>query len=737
MGAGNSRVVEESLVKLKTEVVSNPVFMDQFFSYVENDEDLQIVTHEDVREIMLAQPGNIRGLILHIIDFLDSFSRSVEVEQIKKAKSGIKVLTRIMAVILEPENSNLCKNIFWESWKDSESILIGKYMLHLIMRMMFLPLFTVEQKVKNSFRGIERHRELKWDLLWEGGLCVSRLKPAPTEILDNRIHLIRLILVLASSQLYYPISESTERADRFMDELSSDDLPFREEFALSLMNSVFIDGNSSMATARDGYGRYWEECVKLLNILVEHPFYRRLIEKQQIERQQREMKEKEEKEKKQQEQQQQEEKNEQEKIEIMKRKQEQFILMQQQMQKKAENFASLSSASSVLENKKGKDVMILKRNKESIYCSKQHLPYLEPKQLQPLRYITHSIITLLSYPMNYERKRILPVQLSVPGPLNLKIPISQNLSEQSNSSQQVSGNGSFQLKWNVQNRICDNIIALLVLIWKLLSDGGKESEVKKEERERERIREIEKEEKNKENKENKEKDINKDIKVNWIKDVEKDEGEKPLRTFLDQLLEDKQYTQEFVLSIIFYINSTLFSLKPKMLLMQEKVGLMEDHAHSHQHDHDEQNKDNEEQKKEQKKDQKKEQKKEEQIKEDLKDEKERIVDPCIGDQYIFTLIHLYRELSGLSALEEEIADGAFELAEVAKIRKKIHDIEQKKEKEQQKGKGKKKNKDNKQEEEIQYQGWEEQLQQTRGSLTAAMLIECAEDRGNICNTVLM
>ncbi|KAA6321034.1 MAG: hypothetical protein EZS28_054607, partial [Streblomastix strix] len=114
-----------------------------------------------------------------------------------------------------------------------------------------------------------------------------------------------------------------------------------------------------------------------------------------------------------------------------------------------------------------------------------------------------------------------------------------------------------------------------------------------------------------------------------------------------------------------------------------------------------------------------------------------IVDPCIGDQYIFTLIHLYRELSGLSALEEEIADGAFELAEVAKIRKKIHDTEQKKEKEQQKGKGKKKNKDNKQEEEIQYQGWEEQLQQTRGSLTAAMLIECAEDRGNICNTVLM
>lgn len=136
---------------------------------------------------------------------MERFERNPTLEQHNRIILTLKFLTRVMSVILEPEFEKFSQIYFWETWHENTGIQKGRYILRLIMKLMFLPNFTVDTKVPYKLVCVKQPEELLFDHVWGSGIGITRQKAATPAMIEARLVLIRLLLVCLSQQIYYPL----------------------------------------------------------------------------------------------------------------------------------------------------------------------------------------------------------------------------------------------------------------------------------------------------------------------------------------------------------------------------------------------------------------------------------------------------------------------------------------------------------------------------------------------------
>ena len=148
-------------------------------------------------------PKNITLLLSYCTETMERFEKNPTQLDDKKIILCIKVLTRVLSVILEPEFESFSQHYFWETWHPTAGIQNGRYLIRLIMKLMFLPGFTIDTKSPYKLVLSRQPEELLFDHVWGSGVGIHRQKGATPMQLEACIALIRLLLVCMSQQVYY------------------------------------------------------------------------------------------------------------------------------------------------------------------------------------------------------------------------------------------------------------------------------------------------------------------------------------------------------------------------------------------------------------------------------------------------------------------------------------------------------------------------------------------------------
>ncbi|KAK2948434.1 putative Dyggve-Melchior-Clausen syndrome protein [Blattamonas nauphoetae] len=282
MGTTASTPFQNHLSLFRNEPVSNSAYFEQFFRLMNTEQDFSILTHPEIRSLVRQRTDNIQALLDYILVTFDEFLDDIRPEIKETIINAVYVLTRLLSVLNEPEFSAFSRKYFWESWREKDGILKGKAFVNDIMRLLFRNKLTIDTELPTRTHDSRPPQKLNWSFIWESGLCVTRTKHTPPEYYKTRAVLLRLVIVLISSQIYYPIKDASNHQDPWLDAFSAPETPFKAEFALSLLNSFLTIpfnlrlSDEQMSSANDaGYVSLLS--LKTMNLLLTHPFYTTLL----------------------------------------------------------------------------------------------------------------------------------------------------------------------------------------------------------------------------------------------------------------------------------------------------------------------------------------------------------------------------------------------------------------------------------------------------------------------------
>lgn len=115
--------------------------------------------------LLVTKPENIKELLKRIYAFLLSFSGNMKTESIDETIAATELLSLILSINFEVKNDTL-NNFLWEI-KENESIPFGKRLLDLLIRLAFLPQFTVNEIQEDFENYNNKQKNTKKDsLIW-------------------------------------------------------------------------------------------------------------------------------------------------------------------------------------------------------------------------------------------------------------------------------------------------------------------------------------------------------------------------------------------------------------------------------------------------------------------------------------------------------------------------------------------------------------------------------------------
>lgn len=134
----------------------------------------------------------------------------------REAIACIRLLTRIVPVALEDENTSLSDQIFWDNGSNDASSSLGVStnrvaplaitLLDTIMAMLFLPGFTINEFAAPppTLAQLRQKRNAVLPLanVWAEGVAATDVFPSTAAHNINRVEVLRLLLVCLSSTMY-------------------------------------------------------------------------------------------------------------------------------------------------------------------------------------------------------------------------------------------------------------------------------------------------------------------------------------------------------------------------------------------------------------------------------------------------------------------------------------------------------------------------------------------------------
>jgi hypothetical protein len=145
MGQKSSRlplcqVSPSSLISQDLNTVDIGYFEDLFYSLA--DENLfSSLTPGFIRILITSKPGNVKILINRIFKDFQSFVSNPDVVFFVDIITRIHTLSSLFSMIFESPFADFHSTFFWKTSESFEEP-FGRQLVHLIMRLLFLPLFT-------------------------------------------------------------------------------------------------------------------------------------------------------------------------------------------------------------------------------------------------------------------------------------------------------------------------------------------------------------------------------------------------------------------------------------------------------------------------------------------------------------------------------------------------------------------------------------------------------------------
>jgi hypothetical protein len=218
MGQKGSRlpvhqVSVSSLISKDLNTVEINYFEDLFYSLTD-EYMLSALTPGFIRVLITSNPNNVKILIKQIFKDFDFFKNNPDVVYFSDIITRIHTLSFLFSILLESSFTDFNSSFFWESEKP-----FGRELVHMIMYLLFIPLFTSSIITNHSAKVYVRISDslvVDKRLLWyvfdcvcisvfvtrAHGLGLGKEIPNPMHLILYRSALLRLVLVLNSGILY-------------------------------------------------------------------------------------------------------------------------------------------------------------------------------------------------------------------------------------------------------------------------------------------------------------------------------------------------------------------------------------------------------------------------------------------------------------------------------------------------------------------------------------------------------
>eukprot|EP00158_Paraphelidium_tribonemae_P006495 Partr_v1_DN27846_c2_g1_i1_m22630 putative HID1 domain containing len=240
MGASDSKLaVKKEIVRLGEETVSaDDELWDGLFSHIGTPAlAFEVLTAAECRTILALHAGNIETMVHQLVDRLIAFSLLPDAPSTQEqamASVCLAFMARIIPIVFE--DSAMESKLFWTVLKSRASRLnhpekrnqagtpeafvspepgletvppLAERLLDALLNLLFMPGFTLLPGVKPTDRRA-------FYVIWESGIGASSAPAVSADILQNRVSVMRLLLVLFSKSMYILPDELTTVENRWL-----------------------------------------------------------------------------------------------------------------------------------------------------------------------------------------------------------------------------------------------------------------------------------------------------------------------------------------------------------------------------------------------------------------------------------------------------------------------------------------------------------------------------------------
>lgn len=168
--------------------------------------------------------------------------RELTKQTLELTKNSVRILTRIIPIMQEPKY----QEYFIQYWWGEDALALE--LIKATISLMFTPTYGVKaafaRKPLSNFNR-KLHLEIDAGLLWSSGLLYKESLPdADSHMWENRLELLKLIIVFLSEKLYSPISSLSDRLFIWSWVLTSQAITHSAQLFFSLLNIVLTFENS-------------------------------------------------------------------------------------------------------------------------------------------------------------------------------------------------------------------------------------------------------------------------------------------------------------------------------------------------------------------------------------------------------------------------------------------------------------------------------------------------------------
>ena len=146
-------------------VAQDEIWWNDFFSFFATHFSSYHISHALARLFITAQPKNCKVMFRKIIERLQSFLHKPSASQTVETLSLIYLMERVISILLEPQFASVFHETFWHMDSSNDEPL-GRTLLHLLMKLAFLPGFTIHPSQFSLFPRTPSDRPLKTEYLW-------------------------------------------------------------------------------------------------------------------------------------------------------------------------------------------------------------------------------------------------------------------------------------------------------------------------------------------------------------------------------------------------------------------------------------------------------------------------------------------------------------------------------------------------------------------------------------------